>query len=241
MQFAYNGLPFIRRVLGVTGISDFLNNTGMGGIRVLLVPASPTTVLKWPSSPNEVLPDLFHLSTSDVPEDESLPASHSRNTSLASNSTGSSSSFGCHSLRSELSNLDSQLRYDLMNSDLLAQAWIPGDSIITRCHSEMQLIHFLEQHDILITCLAIGTSKPVCWTCSHYMRHCDLTKLLPTEPEPDVNDDPIGWWHSKPTHKVHHDWMVPPFAQTAAIEALLEDAQQEMERMVDEVAFDYFA
>ncbi len=94
-------------------------------------------------------------------------------------------------------------------------------------HSELQLIHYLTKHDVDVAYQAFGTSKPVCWTCGSYIDHL-----------PDGEDN--KWWYSRGCSKVYHEWMLPNEATDEAIEALLGNSQEHMERIVEEVAFDCY-
>lgn len=63
--------------------------------------------------------------------------------------------------------------------------------------------------------------------------------MIPAELAPE-DEDQVKWWHLKGSDKVYHDWMVPPRAQDDAMEAVLQEAHREMERAVEEVAFDCY-
>lgn len=228
LKFAYFGIPFLRTVLGSSGTYDFINRKGSGGIRVefvsALLSASISKLVTYPSAPADILPLIMGFNKSSL--------SHSRNTSASTTSSESADD----DLR-ELSQLDTQLRLELLHSDLLAKAWTEGEEIHTMLHPELQLIHYLEANKLDVTCHAFGTSKPVCWTCESYINNLRVRNPLKDE---EVADSDQKWWFSKGQGKVYCNWMIPPFGHHETIEAVLEASQREMERMVEEVAFDFY-
>ncbi|SJK98657.1 uncharacterized protein ARMOST_01926 [Armillaria ostoyae] len=224
MQFAYLGLPFIRQVLGVSP---------QGAINVKLISEPNTShplskTHHWPYSPSDHIPRILLDSESPV---------HSRQST-----DESSSSEGSHTLRSELSQLDSQLRNELLQSELLVNVWEQGAPVDTKFHSELQLIHYLEENHVDVACQAFGTSKPVCWTCGCYIDHLQCPGAAGVEGEEEEVGEAAErrWCHSKGSRKVYHEWMIPPSAKEDTIDGLLEDSQREMERIVEEVAFDCY-
>ncbi|KAG7448883.1 uncharacterized protein BT62DRAFT_1003606 [Guyanagaster necrorhizus] len=220
MQFAYFGLPFIRQVLGVSPQRAI-------NVKLLSEPTTSHSLSKtyhWPYSPSDHIPRILPDSGSPQSTDESLSSEES------------------HTLRSELSQLESQLRNELLKSELLVNVWEQGAPVDTKFHSELQLIHYLEENHVDVACQAFGTSKPVCWTCGCYIDHlqCTSTSVSENEESEEVGGGAAErrWWYSKGSRKVYYEWMIPPSAKQDTIDGLLEDSQRKMERIVEEVAFD---
>ncbi|KAK7041450.1 hypothetical protein VNI00_009316 [Paramarasmius palmivorus] len=243
-KFAFIGIPYMLDVLGPSGKEEFLGTSGDGhGITIELlshVPKSKT--FTWPEPPIDRLSALLGLNDTG----SSIP-NHSRETSAASNSTcdssSSSCSLGCHfnvHAYQELSRLDNQLRLDLLDSGLLSEAWIEGKQVESRSHSVIQLVHYLEDMNIEISCWTIGTSKPICWVCDRYLRsleYCLEVECRASEVEEETELErmtPRKWYTSKGSGKVKHDWLIPPNAKRDVVLALIEEAQKEMERVVEE-------
>ena len=65
--------------------------------------------------------------------------------------------------------LDGQLCFQLLHSEIVAGAWEKDDTHLLKVHPELQLIHHLEDEGIDVVCDAIGISKPPCWTCCTYL------------------------------------------------------------------------
>ncbi|ESK88474.1 hypothetical protein Moror_1272 [Moniliophthora roreri MCA 2997] len=252
-KFAYIGIPYVLEVLGPSGRLDFVKNTGTGGITIELVSLPKhTRCFTWPGSPVEWFSSLLRL---DGPA-TSMP-NHSRDTSIASNSTsesGSSSSSleGQFNPRTyhELSRLNNRLCSELLDSGVISEAWVPGKQVESKCHSVIQLVHYLEGMGVDISCSTIGTSKPICWTCERYMRsleyHLEMEcRTLDEDLDGNLVENlermaPKRWYTSKGSGKVKHDWLIPQNAKKDVVLALIEDAQKEMEKVVAEAAFDYY-
>lgn len=221
MQFGYLGIPFMRSVIG--------DNPTAGGIDVVLVSDPPimegplSATYQWPYSPAEQIPLLF-------PE-KTIPDGHSRtSTDDSIGSSSSSRTSSSHSCTSELSRLDGDLRAELLQSDLMATTWVKGGDVHVRIHPELQLVHYLMKHAVDVVYMAIGTSKPACWACGAYLDHLTM----------DMVEEGSKWWYTGNRNKVYHQWMIPPEAPERVVTGLLEDAQLNMERVVEDVALDCY-
>jgi hypothetical protein len=238
IQFAYFGIPFLRDVLGPRGISNLINNERGGGIRVeyisdcLTEASTPISkIITWNIEPLDILPYILGIN-----EEELKNTHHAHVASSTSNgSSCSSNDSGSQVMRSELTLLDAQLRSELINSEILSHAWSKGCTVRANLHCELQLIHYLEESDLSVIYQAIGTSKPVCWTCSAYLESLVLGKTMASDDEPSQK-----WWHSRGSGKIYSDWMVPPFGKDEIVCVVLDEAQREMERVTEEVAFDSY-
>ncbi|KAE9403970.1 hypothetical protein BT96DRAFT_1016583 [Gymnopus androsaceus JB14] len=243
-KFSFLGIPFLRQVLGEAGVANFAD--GKGGVQVelatenLLASATPTVLMKsykWPSqAPAEYLPSMFNVSLDETP---STSPCHSRNTSGCSVETSStdSSSF----TRAELSKLDNQLRYELLHSQVVSEAWTPDLPVQTRCHPELQLIHYLEHQGLEVAYQAIGMSKPTCWACSKYVECLNLetAKRLENDLGEGESMQTPRWVLRNCVGKVRYDWMIPPMAKEEIVDAVVEDTQNKLERVVHEAVLDF--
>lgn len=67
-EFAYRGIPYLKRVLGSDGIAKFMQNAG--GIRVKWVSScavnEPPKVYRWPSSPREYVAEILERDHFDL-------------------------------------------------------------------------------------------------------------------------------------------------------------------------------
>ncbi|KAK1235125.1 hypothetical protein PQX77_001661 [Marasmius sp. AFHP31] len=276
-KFAVIGIPFIHTILGETGIEAFLEDEERGGIVFELVsewqdrskshplaPSSTTRSFTWQASPLDFLPSALGLGGGDSDGHE---YGHSRNSSSTSagtdssnNTSESTSSIGSHLVNSygELNTLDEELQIQLLSSSVVADAWIPGDTITATYHSILQLINHLELLQIDILGQTLGTSKPICWMCVRYIhaleQYCAVKDDEKDREEKEKRqsfghvcvspvDDRMEkiykkWYMSKGSGKVRDDWLIPPGAPREVIDAVIEDAQQEMVKIIEDVAFD---
>ncbi|KAG7094643.1 hypothetical protein E1B28_005467 [Marasmius oreades] len=179
----------------------------------------------------------------------------------------------------ELRRLDRKLQLELLSSDVISEAWVPGNTVTVKCHSVLQLIHHLDSPGwgggggVDVLAQTVGTSKPVCWMCGKYIKCLEAWYLLTEDEDEDEDGDtgdlgegedvnaklmnnkpaaaprwkrereekiPKKWYLSKPSGKVRHDWLIPLEAPPEVVDAVIEDAQKEMERVVEEVAFDRY-
>ncbi|KAL0576107.1 hypothetical protein V5O48_005881 [Marasmius crinis-equi] len=229
-----------------------------------LLPSSTTRSYTWDRSPPDLLSSFLGLGpdlTGSRGRESSISGEsdyiHSRGTSTTSTSSGESALHFGHAF-GELRKLDEQLQLELLSSSVIADAWAPGDTVTATYHSILQLIYHLESRHIDIMGQTLGTSKPICWMCVQYIKsleHYHAVKVEERDLEeierratlgraniPLVDDGeekiPKKWFTSRGSGKVKHNWLIPPGAPRDVIDAVFEDAQQEMERIVEEVAFD---
>ncbi|KAL0062036.1 hypothetical protein AAF712_011114 [Marasmius tenuissimus] len=230
-----------------------------------LAPSSTTRSFTWQASPLDFLPSALGLDGRG--ESDGHNCGHSRNTSStsagtdsSSNTSESTSSIGSHLVNSygELNRLDEELQIQFLSSSVVADAWTPGDTITATYHSILQLISYLESLQIDILGQTIGTSKPICWMCVRYIhaleQYCAVKddendreerEKRQTFGHPSVSpiDDRLEkihkkWYMSKGSGKVRDGWLIPSGAPREVIDTIIEDAQQEMVRIVEDVAFD---
>jgi len=240
-KFSFLGVPFIRQVLGEAGVADFVEGKE-SGIQVELATenllATRTVLMKshtWPSQGHtEYLSSMFNVTLGETPP--SSPC-HSRDTSGCSIRSSSTDSSGY--TRAELSRLDNQLRQELLHSQVVSEAWTSGLPILTRCHPELQLIHYLEQQGLEVAYQAIGTSKPPCWACSSYIECINMDMTNQHDDIPGGGESlPPRWILKDGVGKVRYDWMIPPMAKEKVVDCMVEDTQSELERVIHKIVLD---
>ncbi|KIK56921.1 hypothetical protein GYMLUDRAFT_87156 [Collybiopsis luxurians FD-317 M1] len=249
-KFAFLGVPYLRQVLGQDGVKNFANGRD-GSIRVELatyfdaskVPAIPTKSFSWPSEPPvDHLPGLFNVSFDNSHSPSSSPR-HSRDTSNASGySTSSNSTEASAHARSILAHLDNELRYEILHSEMVAEAWTPGGTASVRCHPELQLIQYLEHCGINVAYSAIGMSKLACWACARYVDCLNLDAEYIEDDRVEGEIAPKLRWIMREGGggKVKCDWMIPSMAKVEMMDMLMDDTQRELERVIHEVVLDYY-
>ncbi|KIY70731.1 hypothetical protein CYLTODRAFT_451495 [Cylindrobasidium torrendii FP15055 ss-10] len=215
LQFAYVALPYIRSIVGDLSAGQ--------DVHVELVPGLDEGTYRWGRTPAEQIQHMLPKedgatpSCSRPPEDSELDSD-----SEGSRTAPSTATFGMGNTACD----------ELLNSELALEAWVAGADAKVSVHPELQLVHHMLEHGVNAAYKAIGTSKPMCWTCSVYLEHLSLAM--------GEERDDEQWWHAKGTERVTHRWMMPKDAPDVVVHGVLEDVQSKMEKLVDDVAFDCY-
>lgn len=130
-----------------------------------------------------------------------------------------------------LDNLEDHQYEQMAQRDEVSKLWTKGGAVTPILHSELQLIHYLEQRNISVAEKSVGMNQPPCWACYMYLGYMGT---LARQTDPNAQ----GWRMSYTTGRARGSWMIPPGCPRKVLEQLLKKLDRRVHAAVEEYGFE---
>ncbi|KAG5646736.1 hypothetical protein DXG03_002418 [Asterophora parasitica] len=106
--------------------------------------------------------------------------------------------------------------------DEVTALWTEGSPVAPALHSELQLIRYLDSHNISVVGNVIGMNRPPCWACYSYLRILYRGEWGQR------------WSMSYSTGRPRGPWMIPPGCPVEVVDTILRSMQTRIYEAIEE-------